>query len=97
MIQSFADPGSEDLYEGRETKRAERTCPRALWPVVGRKLDQLDAAQELVDLRLPPGNRLEALTGDRRGQYSIRVNQQYRICFRWTDAGPADVQITDYH
>jgi proteic killer suppression protein len=97
MIQSFADPGSEDVYEGRDTKRAARSCPRALWPVAGRKMDQLDAAQELTDLRLPPGNRLEALSGDRSGQYSIRVNQRYRICFRWTDAGPADVEITDYH
>jgi toxin HigB-1 len=57
----------------------------------------LDAAEILADLRVPPGNRLEKLTGDRAGQYSIRVNQQWRICFRWTDAGPEDVEITDYH
>ena len=57
----------------------------------------LDAAEILTDLRVPPGNRLEKLTGDRAGQYSIRVNQQWRICFRWTDAGPEDVEITDYH
>ncbi len=57
----------------------------------------LDAAEVLVDLRVPPGNRLEKLAGDRAGQYSIRVNQQWRICFRWTDAGPEDVEITDYH
>jgi len=56
----------------------------------------LDAAEMLSDLRVPPGNRLEKLTGDRAGQYSIRINQQWRICFRWTDAGPEDVQITDY-
>ena len=57
----------------------------------------LDAAEVLMDLRVPPGNRLEKLAGDRAGQYSIRVNQQWRICFRWTDAGPQDVEITDYH
>jgi len=57
----------------------------------------LDAAEVLMDLRVPPGNRLEKLAGDRVGQYSIRVNQQWRICFRWTDAGPQDVEITDYH
>jgi toxin HigB-1 len=57
----------------------------------------LDAAEILADLRVPPGNRLEKLAGDRAGQYSIRVNQQWRICFRWTDAGPEDVELTDYH
>jgi len=57
----------------------------------------LDAAEILADLRVPPGNRLEKLAGDRAGQYSIRVNQQWRICFRWTGAGPQDVEITDYH
>jgi toxin HigB-1 len=57
----------------------------------------LDAAEIVADLRVPPGNRLEKLAGDRAGQYSIRVNQQWRICFRWTDAGPEDVEITDYH
>ncbi len=57
----------------------------------------LDAAEVLADLRMPPGNRLEKLAGDRAGQYSIRINQQWRICFRWTDAGPEDVEITDYH
>lgn len=56
----------------------------------------LDAAEVLMDLRVPPGNRLEKLAGDRAGQYSVRVNQQWRICFRWTDAGPQDVEITDY-
>ena len=57
----------------------------------------LDAAEVLADLRVPPGNRLEKLAGDRAGQYSIRINEQWRICFRWTDAGPEDVEITDYH
>jgi len=62
-----------------------------------RKLAMLDAAEVLGDLRVPPGNRLEKLAGDRAGQYSIRINQQWRICFRWTEAGPEDVEITDYH
>ena len=62
-----------------------------------RKLAMLDAAETLTDLLVPPGNRLEKLTGDRAGQYSIRINQHWRICFRWTDAGPEDIEITDYH
>jgi toxin HigB-1 len=62
-----------------------------------RKLAMLDAAEQLADLRVPPGNRLEKLSGDRVGQYSIQINQQWRICFRWSDAGPEDVQIVDYH
>ena len=97
MIQSFADAGTEDLYEGRDTKRARQTCPRDLWPVARRKLDQLDVAVVLDDLRAPPGNRLEALRGNRRGQYSVRINQQYRVCYRWGSSGPSDVEIVDYH
>ena len=65
--------------------------------VAMRKLAMLNQAARLDDLRIPPGNRLEALTGDRAGQHSIRVNDQFRVCFRWTDAGPEDVEITDYH
>jgi proteic killer suppression protein len=65
--------------------------------VAGRKLDQLDSAEQLDDLRIPAGNRLEALTGNRKGQYSIRINEQYRICFVWTADGPSDVEIVDYH
>jgi len=66
-------------------------------PVARRKLDYLDAAQDLRDLPLPPGNRLEALSGARKGQYSIRVNDQWRVCFIWTPKGPKDVEIVDYH
>jgi toxin HigB-1 len=73
------------------------TCPVTLWTVARRKLDQLDAARALDDLRAPPANRLEALRGDRRGQHSIRINDQYRICFAWTQAGPERVEIVDYH
>ena len=65
--------------------------------MAGRKLDLLDSVVELDELRIPPGNQLETLKGDRAGQYSIRINQQYRICFTWSDAGPADVEIVDYH
>ncbi|MDE2716008.1 MAG: type II toxin-antitoxin system RelE/ParE family toxin [Chloroflexota bacterium] len=76
---------------------ARRTCPQSIWRVAQRKLDQLDSATVLSDLRIPPGNRLERLTGDRSGEYSIRINNQYRICFTWTDAGPVGVEIADYH
>ena len=97
MIQSFADQGTEDIFDGRSTKKARATCPQALWSVATRKLDLLDSAQTLEDLRVAPGNRLEALAGDRDGQFSIRINQQYRICFTWSEAGPADVEIVDCH
>jgi proteic killer suppression protein len=97
VIRTFADPGTEDIFDGKNSSPARRACPRSLWNVAYRRLDQLDSATELEDLRIPPRNRLEALRGDRRGQYSIRINDQYRICFTWTDAGPEDVEIVDYH
>ncbi|MGH7719005.1 MAG: type II toxin-antitoxin system RelE/ParE family toxin [Gemmatimonadaceae bacterium] len=74
-----------------------RTCPEQLWGVARRKLDMLDAALSLESLRFPPQNRLEKLKGNRAGQYSIRINRQYRICFAWTGDGPKRVEITDYH
>jgi proteic killer suppression protein len=97
MIQSFADQGTEDIFNGRNSAAARRVCPTGVWRVAFRKLDQLDSAAELDDLRVPPGNRLEALRGDRAGQQSIRINQQYRVCFVWTEQGPERVEITDYH
>lgn len=97
MIRSFADKGTEDVFNGLNTKAARRTCPHELWAVAGRKLDQLDSVESLEELRIPPGNRLEALVGARRGQHSIRINERYRICFRWTSDGPSDVEIVDYH
>ena len=97
MIRAFANPGTEDLFNGRNTKESRKTCPRDLWTVVGRKLDQLDSVERLVEPKIPPGNRLEALAGDRTGQHSIRINEQYRICFSWTDDGPNSVEIVDYH
>ena len=97
MIRSFGDQATEDLFDGRNSKVARQWLPRSLWTVAARKLDALDQAEIMDDLRVPPGNRLEALRGDRRGQDSIRINDQYRICFRWTDSGPVDVEIVDYH
>jgi proteic killer suppression protein len=97
VIQSFADRGTEDIFNGLNTRAARKCCPRELWPVARRKLDQLDSAEELGDLRIPPGNRLEAFVGDRKGQHSIRINDRFRICFRWTGQGPAEVEIVDYH
>lgn len=97
MIQGFRTGGTGDIYDGLGTRAARRTCPQGIWRIARRKLDQLDAASRLEDLRVPPSNRLESLKGDRRGQHSIRINDQYRICFTWTHAGPADVEIVDYH
>jgi len=97
VIRSFRDPGSRDVFDDTRSKAASKACPPRLWRVGQRKLDQLNQAEELRDLRVPPGNRLEPLTRDRAGQHSIRINDQFRICFRWTDAGPEDVEIVDYH
>jgi len=97
VIRSFDNQGTEDVFNRRRTKAARRTCPEALARIAQRKLDQLNAAVSLASLRIPPGNHLEALSKDRQGQHSIRMNDQYRICFIWTDEGPEQVEITDYH
>ena len=97
MIQSFRGKGTEDIFNGRDTRGARGACPSSLWSVAARKLEQLDSADELRDLRSPPGNYLEALRGMRSGQHSVRINDQYRICFVWSDAGPHGVEIVDYH
>ena len=97
MIRSFETSGTEDVFNGRNTKDARKTCPRDLWKVAARKLEQLDSVERLEELRIPPGNRLEALLGGRKGQHSIRVNDQLRVCFTWTDEGPSAVEIVDYH
>ena len=91
MIKSFADAFSEQIWRTGKT----RGSPPA--SVTRRKLAMLDAAARLDDLRVPPGNRLEKLAGDRKGQHSIRINDQYRICFVWRDGNVHDVEITDYH
>jgi len=97
MIRSFSNTGTEDIFNGKRTKAARKTCPQRLWRIAVRKLDQLDSVISFDELRIPPGNRLEALKADRKGQHSIRINEQYRICFVWTDLGPVEVEIADYH
>ena len=81
MIESFKDQASEDIFNGINSKAARKSCPQTLWQVAARKLDQLDSVQSLEELKVPPGNRLESLSGDRVSEYSIRINEQYRICF----------------
>ncbi len=97
MIVSFANQGTEDIFDGISSKLARKTCPQLLWGLARRKLDALNQAADLKDLSIPPGNRLEALRRERRGQHSIRINKQYRICFEWTSKGPANGEISDYH
>lgn len=93
MIRSVRNKVTRRIAAGERPKG----FPPDLIRAAQRKLALLDAAVSLDDLRSPPGNRLEALTGDRKGQHSIRINSQWRVCFRWTGAGPEDVEITDYH
>lgn len=92
MIRSFACPDTQDLFEGKRVARFVNIRAAS-----ERKLAMLHAAVELQDLRSPPGNRLEGLAGNRAGQYSIRINAQWRICFEWTEEGPTRVEIVDYH
>jgi proteic killer suppression protein len=96
MIVSFDDATTEDLFHGANTKAA-RSIDRAIWPVVRRKLDLVNAAASLEDLRVPPGNRLEALKGDQKGRHSIRVDDQYRVTFRFENGAAHDVRCEDYH
>ena len=93
MIRSFRDKETEKVFR----REASRKFPSVLQLQAQRKLLILDGAEALQDLRIPPGNRLEKLRGDREGQYSIRINDQWRICFRWADGGADDVEIADYH
>lgn len=92
MIKTFADKHTEALFNGNRVRRFVN-----IETVARRKLTQLQAAAKLDFLRVPPGNRLEALKGDRAGQYSIRINDQFRVCFRWQDGDALDVEIVDYH
>ena len=96
MIRTLADDTTRDIWNGVNTKAARR-IPRGLWPIVQRKLDQIDAVTRLEDLKVPPGNRLHALTGDLRGCHAIRVNDQFRIVFRFDGADAFEVRCTDYH
>jgi toxin HigB-1 len=97
VIRSFANLATEDLFNGVDSVRARRTCPSTLWAVLARKLTQLNRVRELRELAVPPKNRLKALHGDRKGQHSIRINDQYRICFVWEDGYADKVDVTDYH
>ena len=92
MIQTFGDPDTERLFERRFVKRLAHLADTAL-----RRLVALDAAKRRSDLRIPPSNRLEALTGDRMGQHSLRINDQYRVCFRWKEGNAYDVEITKHY
>ena len=97
MIQSFKNKATEDIFNGKSSKAARKICPQKLWSIAYRKLDQLDSVLSLDEFRVPPGNRLEALSSDRKGQHSIRINDQYRIYFNWGVNGPTNVEIIDYH
>ncbi|WP_451917506.1 type II toxin-antitoxin system RelE/ParE family toxin [Adlercreutzia rubneri] len=92
MIVNFADKDTESIARGYRVKQFDSFAR-----IAQRKLRQLEIAGSIQDLRIPPGNRLEKLAGNRDGQWSLRINNQFRICFRWTAAGPADVEIVDYH
>ena len=96
-IQSFANKGTKDVFEGNDTSDARKTCPTELLRVAQRKLDQISTVTQLRSLAVPSGNRLEALKGNRRGQHRIRINDRYRVCFVWSDAGATEVEIVDYH
>ena len=97
MIRSFRNQGTKDVFDGTESRAAQKVCPQQLWGVAWRKLDQINRVSDMASLRVPPGNRLESLKGRRKGQHSIKVNGQYRICFKWAKDGAHDVEIVDYH
>ena len=100
MIQSFKNAGTENIFDGAASRAALKCCPKAFPgppPDMWKDLDQLNRVRDVAELRVPPGNRLELLQDDRKGQYSIRINQQYRICFQWENGHACAVEITDYH
>ncbi len=97
MIADFQGKGTADVFDGLGSRAARQCCPADLWKTTRRKLDQLNRVLDVFELSIPPGNRLEALKGKRLGQYSIRINEQYRICFRWEGEDAYAVEITDYH
>jgi proteic killer suppression protein len=97
LINSFGNNETEDIFHLRHTKASRKLLPVALHGIAKRKLNMIAVASQLIDLRIPPANRLEALKGSRAGFYSIRINDQYRIIFRWTNSGADDVEILDYH
>ena len=97
MIQSFFDSTTEDIYNGVRSKKALKKLLTQLWKIAYRKFYFLENAINLKDLRVPPSNYLEKLKGERSAQYSIRINDQYRMCFIWSHEGPINVEIVDYH
>jgi len=97
MIKSFKNSGTKDIFDGTLSKPARKCCPQSIWPVAQHKLDQMNRVQKITELLIPPGNRLEQLKGDRENQFSIRINQQYRVCFIWEGGQAYEVEITDYH
>jgi toxin HigB-1 len=96
MILDFGDQATEDLFNGEESKAA-RQIPRAIWGAACRKLDMLNAAHDLKDLQVPPGNRLEKLKGNMSSFHSLRINDQFRLIFRWAEGNAKEVRIADYH
>lgn len=94
---TFRDKGTQDVFQGIDSRSARRSCPSSLLATAQRRLDILAGAQCLRDIASVPGNHLELLSGDRDGQYSIRINNKYRICFIWTDQGASGVELVDYH
>jgi proteic killer suppression protein len=97
MISNFKNLATEDIFNGVNSKSARKLCPQELWKVATRKLDQLDSIMDVEELRVPPGNMLEKLLGDKKDLYSLRINQQYRICFEWKNLSAYNVEIIDYH
>jgi toxin HigB-1 len=97
MIASFADVGTRDVYDGADTKAARKTLSKELWSVARRKLDMLDAAHTLDDLKVPPNNKLKKLKKDLAGKYSIRINDQWRVIFAFAGGTASEVLIKDYH
>ncbi len=97
MITSFKDSATRAIYDGVNNAKSRKALPQELHQIARRKLDMLEAAKDINDLRVPPSNRLELLKGSLKGKYSIRINDQYRIVFSWTEKGAEDVEITDYH
>jgi len=97
MIRSFSDGATQDVFNGVSSRRAGRACPNVLWPIARRKLTQLNRVSDLRELAVPPGNRLERLGGNRLGQHSIRINDQYRVCFLWENGYADKVEVADYH
>jgi proteic killer suppression protein len=97
MIDSFKNQGTADIFDGVNSKAARKICPESIWRIAVRKLDQIDSVTTIDELAVPPGNHLEKLSGNLEGQYSIRINDQYRICFEWLESDAQAVEIVDYH